>query len=177
MCSSTADKFMPRNVATQWNLTYDVLSFSIKYRKPIQILTTDWQVQLRQYEPVPKEWSLSSQLCELPRVRLLLSETCHSKESSLSVTLVVQENAYYIRDLPCFIGSTVYIENCDQSRKRPSGEPVFIDKVSVNEGASCTPSTSFRSTTRSQRCLVTQKSGSDTCGYFWYRNRRGAEET
>jgi hypothetical protein len=64
---------MPRDVATRWNSTYNMLEFALKYRKAIDELTGDRD--MRKYELDEGEWNLVEQLCDLLEVR---STNCHS---------------------------------------------------------------------------------------------------
>ena len=61
-------RVMPRDVATRWNSTYDMLSFALEYRKAIDILTAERKNGLRQFELSEREWTIVSQLCETLKV-------------------------------------------------------------------------------------------------------------
>jgi hypothetical protein len=49
------DWIIPRDVATRWNSTYDMLRFALEYRKAIDILTADRNNDLRSYELSERE--------------------------------------------------------------------------------------------------------------------------
>ena len=53
---------MPRDVATRWNSTYDMLEFAIRYRSAIDDITGDKSANLRKYELDDDEWRIAVQL-------------------------------------------------------------------------------------------------------------------
>lgn len=55
-------KIMPRDVATRWNSTFDMLRFSVEYRKAIEEITSDRKNDLRQFELSEDEWSIVEEL-------------------------------------------------------------------------------------------------------------------
>jgi hypothetical protein len=54
---------MPRDVATRWNSTYDMLVFALEYRKVIDEISSDRD--MRKYELDEEEWELVQQLCDV----------------------------------------------------------------------------------------------------------------
>jgi len=70
---------MPRDVSTRWNSTFDMLEFAVEYRVAIDALTGARDFGLRQYELVPAEWKIASELRHVLKVRILLLQTnvCH----------------------------------------------------------------------------------------------------
>jgi hypothetical protein len=63
-------KIMPRDVATRWNSTYDMLSFSVKYRKAIEVMTSERKNDLRQFELEEEEWAIAEELGNTLMVRV-----------------------------------------------------------------------------------------------------------
>lgn len=61
---------MPRDVSTRWNSTYDMLCFAIKYRKAIEIMTSEKKNDLRQFELEEDEWTIAEQLSDILRARV-----------------------------------------------------------------------------------------------------------
>lgn len=53
---------MPRDVATRWNSTYEMLAFAVDYRLAIDSITGDRDMKLRQYELNEDEWEAAVQL-------------------------------------------------------------------------------------------------------------------
>ncbi len=49
---------MPRDVATRWNSTYNMLKFAVEYQHVIDEMTADRKMKLRKVEMVQKEWEL-----------------------------------------------------------------------------------------------------------------------
>jgi len=58
---------MPRDVATCWNLTYNMLMFALEYCEAIDGITGDRDMQ--KYELSEEEWKLVQQLCDILVVR------------------------------------------------------------------------------------------------------------
>ena len=56
---------MPRDVSTRWNSTYDMLKFAIDYRKAINVIVGDLDMDLRKYELNAQEWKIVTQLRDL----------------------------------------------------------------------------------------------------------------
>jgi len=59
---------MPHNVTTCWNSTYDILIIMLEYRKAIDEISGDREMQ--KYELEEKEWKIIQQLCNI-------LEVCH----------------------------------------------------------------------------------------------------
>jgi hypothetical protein len=62
-----AIRVMPRDVATRWNSTYDMLEFALEYHEAIDLITGDRE--MRKYELLEGEWELVEQLCDVLGVR------------------------------------------------------------------------------------------------------------
>ena len=56
---------MPQDVLTQWNSTYNMLLFALKYQDALDIITGDCNTKLCLYEMDNNEWAISQQLCEV----------------------------------------------------------------------------------------------------------------
>jgi len=61
---------MPRDMATRWNSTYDMLEFANEYHAALNIMTTDHNMNLCKFELSKKEWAMANELCEVLRVHL-----------------------------------------------------------------------------------------------------------
>ena len=59
---------MPRDVANRWNSTYDMLRFAFVYSEPINLITGDRSMKIRQYEIKDDEWKLVQQLRDCLKV-------------------------------------------------------------------------------------------------------------
>jgi len=53
---------MPRDVATRWNSTFDMLHFAIEYRPALDKITAKWENNLRSFELSGEEWKIASDL-------------------------------------------------------------------------------------------------------------------
>jgi hypothetical protein len=62
------DRIMPRDVATRWNSTFDMLVFAIEYRKALDMITSEREMKLRSYELTQEEWDIATHLCEVLKV-------------------------------------------------------------------------------------------------------------
>jgi hypothetical protein len=59
---------MPRDVSTRWNSTFDMLDFALKYRVPIDEITSNRDLNLRKYELRDEEWVVAQNLCDTLKV-------------------------------------------------------------------------------------------------------------
>jgi hypothetical protein len=59
---------MPRDVATRWNSTYDMLTFAIRYKDVIDAMCHPDSVTLKQYKLNVAEWALLTDLKEVLKV-------------------------------------------------------------------------------------------------------------
>ncbi|KAJ7195704.1 hypothetical protein B0H12DRAFT_1038619, partial [Mycena haematopus] len=57
-------RLIPRDVATRWNSSYDMLKFAIEYRQAIDNLTAT-KKELRKFELEEEEWKTLVDLCRL----------------------------------------------------------------------------------------------------------------
>ena len=60
---------MPRDVSTRWNSTYDMLKFAFAYSEPINKITSERSMKIRQYELRDHEWEIVEQLRDCLKVR------------------------------------------------------------------------------------------------------------
>jgi hypothetical protein len=65
-----AIRLMPRDVATRWNSTFDMLNFAVEYRKALDTISRDREMELRKYELTENEWKIASQLRDVLKVRV-----------------------------------------------------------------------------------------------------------
>lgn len=59
---------MPRDVTTQWNLTFDMLHFALQYCKPLEKLTAAQDLKLHRYELSKEEWGIVKDLQDILEV-------------------------------------------------------------------------------------------------------------
>ena len=59
---------MPRDVSTRWNSTYDMVKFACTYRDPINKITDDRSMKLRDYELKDHEWKIVEELRDCLKV-------------------------------------------------------------------------------------------------------------
>ena len=63
---------MPRDVTTRWNSTYDMLKFASTYREPINKITGERSMKIRQYEIKDEEWTIVEQLQDCLKVHIFI---------------------------------------------------------------------------------------------------------
>jgi hypothetical protein len=61
-------RMMPRDVATRWNSTFDMLDFAVKYREPLDSITGNQKMKLRHYELTEEDWEITTQLRDVLKV-------------------------------------------------------------------------------------------------------------
>jgi len=62
---------MPRDVATRWNSSFEMLEFSLKYQPAIEAVTSDRKLELRKYELGEEEWDSVQELGKMLKVSCL----------------------------------------------------------------------------------------------------------
>ena len=62
---------MPRDVSTRWNSTYDMLKFAFDYSEPINNITSERSMKIRQYELKDHEWTIVEHLRDCLKVRTI----------------------------------------------------------------------------------------------------------
>jgi hypothetical protein len=72
-CTSKTQKplskwMMPRDVATCWNYTYEMLSFTYTYCDAYNELTRNRDMKMRKYEIEDSEWEIVKQLADVLKV-------------------------------------------------------------------------------------------------------------
>lgn len=63
-----AKRMMPRDVRTRWNSTFDMLNFAIEHIVPINTITGNREMKLRQYELSEAEWNIVRKLQDVLKV-------------------------------------------------------------------------------------------------------------
>jgi hypothetical protein len=56
------ERKMPRDVATRWNSTFDMLNFAVEYRVAIDNIAGNKTAALHQYELDEDKWEIAEQL-------------------------------------------------------------------------------------------------------------------
>ena len=59
---------MPRDVATRWNSTFDLLEYALKHRKVVELLTQRRELGLRKFKLADDEWVVVGQLHSVLKV-------------------------------------------------------------------------------------------------------------
>ena len=62
---------IPRDVATRWNSTYDMLRFAAKYRIVVDSITADKTLKLRKFELDNDDWTIVHDLVSVLEVRVM----------------------------------------------------------------------------------------------------------
>jgi hypothetical protein len=74
---------MPRDVATRWNLTFDMLDFAVEHITAINILTADRK--LRDYELSEGDWGIARQLRDVLKVSFFSSDFISTNSTTMLV--------------------------------------------------------------------------------------------
>jgi hypothetical protein len=61
-------RIMPRDVTTRWNSTFDMLDFAIEYCGALNIITSDRDMKLRQFELSEEDWKTAVHLRDVLKV-------------------------------------------------------------------------------------------------------------
>jgi hypothetical protein len=64
---------MPRDVATRWNSTYEMLDFAHKYRQAYNDITANRNMNMRTYELSNEDWKIVKDLAAVLKVRALIN--------------------------------------------------------------------------------------------------------
>lgn len=62
------ERLILRDVATQWNSMYDILTVALEYRKVVNSMCTDRDLGLQKYELGAREWTIARQLTNVLKV-------------------------------------------------------------------------------------------------------------
>ena len=60
---------MPRDVATRWNYTYEMLNFAYTYREAYNELCANRDMKMRKFEVEDREWEIVKQLADILKVK------------------------------------------------------------------------------------------------------------
>jgi hypothetical protein len=63
-----SSRMMPRDVATRWNYTYEMLSFAYTYRTAYNKLTDNRDMKMKKYALEDTEWDFVDQLATVLKV-------------------------------------------------------------------------------------------------------------
>jgi len=70
-------RMMPRDVATRWNYTCEMLNFAYAYRDAYNELTGNCDMKMRKYEIEDHKWEIVKQLADILKVSSLILSTGH----------------------------------------------------------------------------------------------------
>ena len=70
---------MPLDVATRWNLTFDLLEYALSHKKELDTVTQQRDLGLRSFELRDHEWELIEQLHDVLKVRALMHHVDKTK--------------------------------------------------------------------------------------------------
>ncbi|KAF7776710.1 hypothetical protein Agabi119p4_5103 [Agaricus bisporus var. burnettii] len=79
-------KMMPRDMATRWNSTYDMLYSATNYKSALKILLND-EDELNDYQLNKTEWSLADELCNA--LKVFKEATLFASRDTTSVAAII----------------------------------------------------------------------------------------
>lgn len=88
---------MPRDVATRWNSTYDMLLFMIQHRNPINAMTADRALNLRKYELDDDEWEIAGKLKDTLKVCSCVSSSYEYDSHDALIQIFKDATLYFSR--------------------------------------------------------------------------------
>lgn len=62
---------MPRDVATRWNSTFDMLAFAVEYKEPLMTILSDVNYTLVKHQLSNIEWKYAEELRDALQVHIL----------------------------------------------------------------------------------------------------------
>jgi len=62
-------RLIPRDVATRWNSSSDMVDFALDHRKPIEVVTQKRSLGLREFKLSDEEWAILEELRKVLKVR------------------------------------------------------------------------------------------------------------
>ena len=71
------ETIIPRDVAMQWNSTYDMLEYCVRYRAAMNRVMQRRDLGLRMFELTDEEWKLAEQLHDSLKVCFLIASAWH----------------------------------------------------------------------------------------------------
>ena len=74
---------MPRDVATRWNSTFNLLEYALKHRRAVDLLTQRRDLGLRKFELSDNEWVIVKQLHSVLKVSKHVDSTCLIKHTQM----------------------------------------------------------------------------------------------
>jgi hypothetical protein len=80
-------RLIPRDVATRWNSTYDLLRFSLQYCTAIDDITNNKAFKLQKYELEPKDWLIIKDLVAV--LKQYKNATIYFSGDSASISAVI----------------------------------------------------------------------------------------
>ncbi|KII83110.1 hypothetical protein PLICRDRAFT_119827, partial [Plicaturopsis crispa FD-325 SS-3] len=99
-------RIMPRDVATRWNSTYNMLVFALAYCQAIDDIAGEHSLGLRNFELKEGEWEIAEQLCDILR-----DATLFFSRSTPNLAMVIPAMDH--------IDQTLATQSIDSIRKKP----------------------------------------------------------
>ncbi|KAG2368824.1 hypothetical protein BDR07DRAFT_1448069 [Suillus spraguei] len=80
-------KYMPQDVATCWNSTFNMLNFGLQYQAAIDVMTDKRKLGLGEYELSEEEWTLVKPLWDV--LKVLKDATLYFSRATPNLAMVI----------------------------------------------------------------------------------------
>jgi hypothetical protein len=91
---------IPRDVATRWNSTFDMMSVALEYRPAIEAFTADRKNGVRNLELSEAEWEIGGQLCDVLKVMFTWQRTHKTKHLLVASQILKDATLFFSRATP-----------------------------------------------------------------------------
>ncbi|KIM54666.1 hypothetical protein SCLCIDRAFT_136245, partial [Scleroderma citrinum Foug A] len=136
---------MPRDVATRWNSTFDLLEYALKHRKAINLVTQRHELGLRKFELTDHEWTVAEQLHSI-----LNQATLYFSRSTPNLATVIPAMDHIDHKLETYSRNKTYLPSirtaASLAKKTCNRYYAYTDKSEVYRiamGEWCLPCFSF----------------------------------
>ncbi|KAG1839727.1 hypothetical protein DFJ58DRAFT_733175 [Suillus subalutaceus] len=104
---SEPQTLMPRDVATWWNSTFDMLNYALEHREAVDAITQRRDLGLRKYELEDNEWVILQQLRDI--LKILKDATLYFSHATPNLATVIPAMDHVNKTLTSFSRNKKYL--------------------------------------------------------------------